>query len=376
MTKHYDVIVVGLGGMGSAALYHLAKAGQSVLGIERFGIPHEQGSSHGLTRIIRLAYFEHPDYVPLLRRAYELWHDLEARQGQDLLIKTGSLDVSDPGDAVFKGSLASCEQYGLVHETLTSSEVNDRFPGYGLWPEAMAVFQPDGGFLVPERCIEAHVDAARAEGAEVRTGEAVAGWEETATGVRVSTESGNVEAGALILTAGAWTSQLTELEPYLEVERQVLVWFETLRSQVFDPDRFPVFNIRGPLGHYYGFPEFGIPGVKVGKYHHLAEVVDPDLVDRGTHPTDEAPIREFMESVFPDAAGPTLKTKVCLFTNTPDEHFIVDRLPGTERVVVGAGYSGHGFKFASAMGEILAGMATGQEAPPESRFLSMKRFEG
>ncbi|NNF26488.1 MAG: N-methyl-L-tryptophan oxidase, partial [Gemmatimonadetes bacterium] len=324
MAKHYDVIVVGLGGMGSAALYHLAKAGRRVLGVERFGIPHEMGSSHGLTRIIRLAYFEHPDYVPLLRRSYELWDELEAIRGETLLVKTGSLDVSDPDDDVFRGSLDSCERHGLVHETLTANEVRARFPAYRLWPEAMAVYQPDGGFLVPERCIEAHVEAARRHGAEARTHLVVDGWEETGSGVEVTTDQGVYHGDALVLTAGAWTSDLTSLAAHLEVERQVLVWFETKGADAFTPQRFPVFNIRGPFGHYYGFPEYGIPGVKVGKYHHLAEVVDPDTVGRDTSPMDEAPIRSFMESVFPDAAGVSLKTKVCLFTNTPDEHFIVD----------------------------------------------------
>ena len=374
MTKEYDVIVVGLGGMGSAALYHLARSGRRVLGIERFGIPHEMGSSHGLTRIIRLAYFEHPDYVPLLHRSYELWEQLESVRGETLLVKTGSLDVSDPDDAVFQGSLTSCERHGLVHETLTATEVGARFPGYRVWPEAMAVFQPDGGFLIPERCIEAHVDLARSHGAEVRPNLVVEGWDETGGGVEVTTDQGVFRGDALVLTAGAWTSELTSLSPYLNVERQVLIWFETVAGDAFTPERFPVFNIRGPLGHYYGFPEFGIPGVKVGRYHHLGEIVDPNTVRRDTDMADERPIRDFMESVFPGAAGAALKTKVCLFTNTPDEHFIVDRLPGTDRVVVGAGYSGHGFKFASAMGEILASMATGDGAPDEANFLSLSRL--
>lgn len=376
MSRVFDTIVVGLGGMGSATLYHLAAAGRRTLGIEQFGIPHEMGSSHGLTRIIRLAYFEHPDYVPLLRRAYELWHALEDEVGETLLIKTGSLDVSAPDDDIFRGSRESCERHGIPHEVLTGPEVSRRFPGYRLGDDMMAVFQGDGGFLLPERCIEAHMAAARGRGATVRSGERVLSWEESGSGVEVVTTGGTYEAETLVITAGAWAGPLTGLASHLVPERQVLIWTHPDQPELYTPDRFPVFNIRSPSGHCYGFPVHGVPGVKVGRFHHRNEVVDPDSVNRDTGPDDEAAIRPFIEAVLPGAAGPTSMMKTCMFTNTPDEHFIIDRLPGRERVVVGAGFSGHGFKFASVVGEVLAGMASGGERPPEARFLSLARLRG
>ena len=250
---------------------------------------------------------------------------------------------------------------------LTESEVGERFPGYRLEEGMMAVYQPDGGFLLPERCIVRHVEGARAAGASVHTEERVTGWEQSGGGVRVTTDRGSYEAGALILAAGAWTGALTDLGPKLAAERQVLVWTEPLEPDLYTPDRFPVFNFRGSLGHFYGFPQFQVPGVKVGKYHHLKEVVDPDDMDRAANDRDEGLIREFVEAILPRAAGPTSQMKACLFTNTPDEHFIIDWLPGSERVVVGAGFSGHGFKFASAVGDILAGMAAGEGRPQEGR---------
>src|SRR5262245_56890898 len=197
-----DAIVVGVGGLGSAALYHLARSGLRVLGLERFGVPNEQGSSHGITRIIRLAYYEDPSYVPLLRRAYELWRELETVAGDQLLHITGSLDAGPPDSFVFEGSVRSCVEHGLEHEVIDGVEVNRRFPGYRVPPESMAVFQPEGGFLLPERCIVAHVDRAQKLGAAVNTNERVLDWEASgAGGVRVTTDLATYEAERLVLAA-------------------------------------------------------------------------------------------------------------------------------------------------------------------------------
>src|SRR5579859_134681 len=207
-TPQYDVIVLGIGAMGSATAYHLARRGLRVLGLEQFDIPHDLGSSHGVTRIIRLAYYEHPSYLPLLMRAYELWRDLQKEFREKLLFITGSVDVSKPDEAVFQGSLRSCQEYRLPHEVLGAAEVNRRFPGYRLADGMMAVFQPDGGFLTPERCIVAHVMGAQACGAEIHAREPVLEWEPTANGVRVRTSGGNYEAGKLVVSAGAWVAKL------------------------------------------------------------------------------------------------------------------------------------------------------------------------
>jgi sarcosine oxidase len=361
MADRYDVIVAGVGGMGSAAAFHLARRGRRVLGLERYTIPNEMGSSHGSSRIIRLAYFEHPSYVPLVRRSYELWRELQQEWGEQLLHTTGCLHLGAPGTAVIDGCLRSCHEHGLEYQVLDSAEVMRRFPAYRLPAETMAVLEAEGGFLVPEKCIDAHAAGARAAGAELRIGEAVSGWEAIPGGVRVQTERGSYEAARLVLTAGSWTGKLAAaLAPVLQPERQVIAWLEVARPELFDQAGFPVFVMEVPEGIYYGFPLFagGPPGFKLGRLHHRYEVVDPDLLDRGgAGPEDEALLRSFATSYLPDGAGRALAMKVCLFTNTPDEHFLVDLHPDHPEVVVAAGFSGHGFKFCSVLGEILADLA-------------------
>ena len=359
--------------MGSAALYHLARRGRRVLGLERFDVPNDFGSSHGITRIIRLAYYEHVAYVPLLRRAFGLWRALEATAGERLLHVTGSIDAGPPDQLVFAGSLRSCEEHALPHEVLDAAEVARRFPAYRLDPAAMAVLQPDGGFLLPERCIVAHVEAAQALGAEVHARERVLGWEQAGDRVRVRTDRGSYEAERLVLTAGAWMSELSGLP--VVAERQVLAWLQPTRPELFAPERFPVFNVQLDVeDRYYGFPVFGIPGFKFGRYHHLRESGTPDELDREPRPEDERVLREFAERCFPDGAGPVLMLKSCLFENSPDEHFLIDTLPDAPQVVVGGGFSGHGFKFCSVVGEILADLATDGETRHEIEFLRLARL--
>jgi sarcosine oxidase len=373
----YDAIVVGVGGMGSAACYHLARRGLRTLGLERFDIPHAMGSSHGVTRIIRLAYYEHPSYVPLLLRAFELWDELARESGRHLLEVTGTIDASGPDEVVFTGSLASCQQFELPYEILTSAELTSRYPGYHLPPAHLALFQPRGGFLLPEQCISAHVIGALAAGADIRARERVLAWEATPGGVRVTTERGLYEAERLVLAAGAWMSALVPaLAPLTEQERQVLAWFAPLQPALFTPERFPVFNLLVPEGRYYGFPEHDVPGFKIGLYHHREEKIDPDAFDREADLRDEAPLREATARYFPAANGPTMALRTCIFTNTPDEHFILDTLPGYPRVVIASPCSGHGFKFASVIGEILADLAQRGETRHDISLLRLSRFAG
>jgi sarcosine oxidase len=373
-SEPFDVIVVGVGGLGSAAVFHLARSGLRVLGIERFGVPNEQGSSHGVTRIIRLAYYEDPSYVPLLRRAYVLWRELEQVAGEQLLHITGSVDAGPPDSFVFEGSVRSCIEHGLEHEVIDGAEVNRRFLGYRLPAESMAVFQPDGGFLLPERCIVAHVDAALVAGATVKTDERVLRWEPVGGGVRVTTDRAVYEGERLVLAAGAWEGELTGLP--VSAERQVLAWLDPLRPELFSPDRFPVFNLIVEEGRYYGFPVFGIPGFKFGRYHHLEEVGGPDVLDREPSQRDERVLREFAERYFPDGAGRTSSLKTCLFENTPDEHFLLGLHPEHENVIVAGGGSGHGFKFASVIGEVVGQLARGESPQLDISLLSPQRFSG
>ena len=354
----YDVIVAGVGGMGSATVYHLARRGAKVLGLERFDIPHELGSSHGVSRIIRLAYAEHPNYVPLLRRAYELWRELESQAGGRLLIVTGGFDIGEAQTSIVRGSLEACVQHDLAHEIVDAKTLRQRFPGYQLPPSMVAVYQRDAGFLLPERCIVAHVNAALQHGAEVHAREPVIEWGIGDGSVWVRTDRQTYRARRLVVTAGPWARNLVPALGELAVpERQVLIWTQPLRPEHFALGSFPIFNMEAPEGHYYGFPVYGVPGFKIGKYHHRHERVDPDDMDRDCHPEDEAVLREAIRNYFPDANGPTLAMKTCLFTNSPDEHFILDRHPDYREVVLAAGFSGHGFKFCSVVGEIMAQLA-------------------
>ncbi|MGH3077851.1 MAG: N-methyl-L-tryptophan oxidase [Gaiellaceae bacterium] len=369
----YDVVVVGVGGMGSAALYHLARRGKRVLGLERFDVPHEHGSSHGLTRIIRLAYFEHVAYVPLMRRAYELWRELEAEAGEQLLHVTG---IVEAGERIYDGTLRACHEHDLPHETIDGREVGRRFPAYRLPPDLPVVFQPDGGFVLPERCIVTHVGGALARGAVVRARERVLEWEDTGSGVRVTTDRGVVEADRLVLTAGAWSQEVARLPAGLvRGVRQALAWLQPHTPALFEPERFAVFNLVLDGGHFYGFPAFGIPGFKLGRYDHFGEGGDPDTIPREPTLEDEAPLRAFAERYFPEGTGPAIALKTCLFEPSPDEHFLIDRHPESAHAVVGAGFSGHGFKFCSVVGEILADLALDGETRHDIGFLRLSRFD-
>jgi sarcosine oxidase len=373
----YDVIVIGVGGMGSATCRHLARRGKRVLGLERFDIPHAMGSSHGLTRIIRLAYYEDPSYVPLLRRAYELWRELETGFGEQLLHVTGSVDASGPDEEVFRGSYDSCRIHDLPHEVLTSAELTRRYPAYRLPPDHVALFQPSGGFLLSERAIVAHVVAAQAAGAEIRAREPVLGWEPAGDGVRVTTGRGTYEARTLVVTAGAWIGQLVpELAALARPERQVLAWLQPTDPALFAPERFPVFNLVVPEGRYYGFPIHGVPGFKFGRYHHRGEQIAPDAWDREADHADETLLRAFAERYFPAGAGPVMALRSCMFTNTPDEHFIVDRHPACPQVVVASPCSGHGYKFCSVIGEILADLTVREESGHDIALFRLGRFRG
>jgi len=371
----YDAIVIGVGGMGSAALYHLARRGASVLGLEQFQLAHDRGSSHGLSRIIRLAYYEHPSYVPLLRRSYELWRALEQTAGCQLLHITGSIDASRADEVVFAGSLYSCELHDLPHEVLASAELSRRFPGYRLPDDIVALFQPEGGFLEPESCVRAHANAALGLGAEMRENVRVRAIEERGDGVRVVTDAGTYDARTAVVTAGAWASKLIPPLALLAIpERQVVAWFEPLDASLFHADRFPVFNLLIGSERYYGFPIHGMPGMKIGLYHHLHETADPDALRRECDGNDERPLREGVTRCFPEANGPLIVMQPCMFTNTPDEHFIIDRLAAESPIVVAAGFSGHGFKFCSVVGEILADLALDGGTRHEIGMFSLSRF--
>lgn len=356
----YDVIVAGLGAMGSATACQLARRGMHVLGLDRFTPPHAFGSSHGETRIIREAYFEHPVYVPMVQRAYELWRDLEQESGTTLLHETGGVMIGRSDSELVKGARHSAELHGLRHEMLTAGEVHERFPALHPENDMVAVWEPRAGVLFADACINAHLAQARRHGAELHYEEPTLRWEPEGEGIRVITTEGEYRARQLIVTAGAWITALFPDLP-LRVERQVLFWFdEASASEMFTPERCPVhlWQFDGRR-FFYGFPNLG-KGVKVA-FHHGGEITTIDYPRREVAPEEVEEVRSAMRRFLPTANGTLSATTVCTYTNTPDEHFLIDHQPEYPHVLIASACSGHGFKFSPVIGEILADLAQGKQ---------------
>jgi sarcosine oxidase len=356
-TGHYNAIVIGLGAMGSATLYHLAQRGWRVLGLEQFEPGHNRGSSHGDSRIIRETYFEHPLYVPLVRRAHQLWRELEHRSGSSLMTITGGIMIGPPDGVVVPGTLRSAKEHGLPHEILTPAGVRERFPAFRLDNALVAVFDPRAGFLDPEACNRAHLKLARDAGADARFSEPVLDWIPDGGGVRVTTSADTYAADRLVLTAGAWDGALLpDIVLPLTIERQSVFWLEPeADASLYDLGRFPIYAYEYRAGNIcYGFPR--LPrGVKASVMHDGEAVADPDVVRRTVDATEVKPLRAALEPILPGLAEARVReSDVCLFTNTPDHDFIIDFHPFFPQVLISSPCSGHGFKFASAIGEIQA----------------------
>ena len=364
----YDVIVLGLGGMGSAAAAHLAGRGQRVLGLERHPPAHDQGSSHGGSRIIRQAYFEDPAYVPLLRRSYELFEQLEADSGRSLMTLTGGLYLGRPDSETVAGSLRAAQEWNLPHELLEAPEIRRRFPTFAPADDEVGVYEAVAGFVRPEATVTAYLELAAARGAELRFEEPALDWAADGDGVGVTTASGTYTAGSLVVCPGAWAPELlADLGVPLTVERQVMYWFQPDGGVApFTPDRQPVWIHGADDLQLYGFPAIdgADGGVKVGFFRRGAGCT-PDTIDRQVHP-EEA---EFMAGHLRGLL-PTMPAAVpCMYTTTPDQHFVLARHPEHERVTVACGFSGHGFKFVPVVGEILADLAlTGATEHPIGLF--------
>jgi sarcosine oxidase len=363
----FDVIICGLGAMGSAALEQLARRGARVLGIERFAPGHDRGSSHGASRIIRLGYFEHPSYVPLLRHAYAGWRELEQASGLELLHITGILEMGLPESTLVRGTLASAQEHSLPEEVLAASDLKRRFPQFQLPADYVGVFQGDGGWLAVDPAFEAWISLAERAGAEMRTGVTVRAVEQHGNAVCVRTDGGAIEADCAIVAAGAWTrSLIPALAGRLRVTREVMGWFDAPERARGMLDRMPVFMLESRHGMHYGIPppQANISaGIKVAKHHHRNQTVDPDDYERAVSQEDEALIRAALADHAPALNGPLLDAKTCLYTLTPDGDFLIDRLPGSPQIIVASACSGHGFKFAPVIGEILADLATVGKAP-------------
>jgi sarcosine oxidase len=358
----YDAIVAGLGGMGSATAYQLAGRGKRVLGLEKFFPAHDRGSSHGRSRIIRQAYFEDPAYVPLLLRAYELWEQLERETGQKLMTLTGGLMIGRREGELVSGSVKSAEEHDLSYELLGDEEIRRRFPPFSLDPETLALYEEKAGFVRPEETVKSHLDRADSLGAELRFEEPVLSWEASGEGARVETHAGSYEAERLVISAGAWAPQLlADLRIPLEVERQVMYWFEpTSGLEPFLPDRFPIFIWEPDDGNmFYGFPvQDNDRGVKAAFFRAGGVPTTPETIDREVHEEEIDFIRGYLAEHVPDLAGRCLDARACMYTNTPDLHFVISLHPDHPQVAIACGFSGHGYKFCSVVGEILADLAT------------------
>ena len=374
----FDVIVVGVGGMGSATCYELARRGQRVLGLERFDIGHSMGSSHGDTRMLRLGYFEGQSYVPMVLRAHQLWREIGKKIGEDLLTITGTLDIIEPGLDIVERGEASCKAYNLPYEVLNAQQIMERYPAFHLPHDYRGLFQPDGGYVKSEKAILAFTALAIDAGAEIHPREQVLSFEPTATGgVKVRTNARTYEAGRLVLSPGPWINKFVPaLKPVTQPYRQVFGWFRPLEPELFKKGNFPSFTLKIPEGHYYGFPLYGHPGLKVGGPHHGREACDPDTLIRENRPSDEQDMRDCLATYLPAAMGTALQLKVCIYTMTPDEDFIIDLMPEAPQIVVASPCSGHGFKFASAMGEILADLAMDIKSPFDLSPFRISRFAG
>ncbi len=376
MATTCDVIVIGVGGMGSAACFELARRGAHVVGLEQFPLAHSRGSSHGRTRIIRTAYYEHPDYVPLLRRAWERWYELEQLTGRHLLTECPCLMVGPENGEVVTGVRAATSVHGLAVESLTAAELNRRYPFR--FPVAYAgVLEHAAGFLAVEECVRAHALAALGAGVDVRVEETVRSWAPRGDGVEVVTDRDTYHAGRLVVTAGAWATQLVaDLGVPLTVMRQVQTWFRTDPAAV-RRDRFPIFLADVPAGPFYGLPALDADGVKVARHYNAPELHDPSGVDWQSSPADFKPTQEFLREYTTLPTPEPTCAEVCQYTLTPDRHFVIDTHPRHPQVSVACGFSGHGFKFAPVVGEILADLAlTGRTPHPISRFAATRFDNG
>ena len=373
--RPYDVIVVGLGAMGSAALAALARGRRRALGIDRFAPPHALGSSHGRTRITREAYFEHPAYVPIVRRAFDLWRELERAVGKPLYAKTRGITIGPEDGTLVRGARASAEVFGVPHRVLSAAGVHRDFPGLQPLDDMVGVVEDRAGVLFPEQCISALLTRAANDGAEVRRDDGVLGWEAGDGGVRVHASSGEYRAKQLVLAAGAWMRHLVpELAPVLTVTRQPIHWFEPSRPDEFTAAKCPVVLWEyGPGRVFYTLPDFG-DGVKAA-VHYEGQPVDPDNVVRTTTSDEDAQATDLLRRFMPHAKGHLRESQVCLYTNTPDLHFVIDVHPShPQQVVVVSACSGHGFKFATAIGEVVAELLAGATPRYDLTMFRMGRF--
>lgn len=373
MPHTFDCIVVGLGGFGSSALLHLARRGARGLGLEQFGPAHDRGSSHGETRAIRRAYFEHPDYVPLLNRAYQLWSALEQDTGRQLYVRTGLIFTARRECEIVSSTLAVAATHRLDIQELPLNESRSRFPTFRFRDDETVVFESDAGYLHVEDCVRAHLEQAQSTGAVARFYEPVRAIDSDGTSVRVRTDQGEYAARTLVVAGGAWSGRLLdELQLPLKVLRKVLFWHPIAREHK-QHQAAPGFAFQDGAGIFYGFPSLDGRTLKIAEHSAGDPVTDPDRLERSLLAGDAPPVERFLGERLPYVSSPAERHVVCMYTMTPDGHFIVDRHPRHQNIVIAAGFSGHGFKFTTVIGEALAELALEGRTDLPIEFLSISR---
>jgi len=375
--EKYDVIVVGAGSVGMAAGYELAKKGARTLLLDAFDPPHTMGSHHGDTRIIRHAYGEGVQYVPLALRAQALWEEMASLSGMTLFVRTGVLGAGPLGNPFLEEMQVSAKEFSLPLEILSAEEINERWRGMNLPGNFYGCYEPEAGVLYSERCITAYRELATRLGAVLLPNTRVTDVKVEPNHVTVTTDQGSFQSEKLLVSAGAWNPALLQslgLQLPLVPTRKTVAWFAA-DEQLYGAEKYPAFIFQLQDSSYYGFPSIDGTGVKIGR-HDGGQPINPDQLDRtfGTYPSDEEDVRSFLEAYMPQAAGPLQQGRVCIYTLTPDEHFVIDRHPEYEHIVITAGFSGHGFKFASAIGESVSQLLTEGKSTHDLSLFSLKRF--
>jgi sarcosine oxidase len=379
MSQSFDVIVVGVGTMGAATCWHLARRGVRVLGLERFNVPHGMGAHHGHSRMFRLAYFEHPDYVPLLKRSLAMWEELNEVSALRPFVKTGGLYAGLPTSETVSCSLAAARSHGLDHRSLSHADVRREFPQFELPETFEAMYEPHAGYIVPEHAVALMSTEAVRSGAMIRARERTVGWSATSGGVHVTTERAEYHGAHVVFCCGAWTSSVVAgLGVGLRVTRQILGWVWPRDPDAFARGQFPCWAIEDESRSiFYGFPMAeSNPGLKIAR-HVPGLTVNPETLDRsGATADDEESFREGLRRFLPSGDGPTMSIATCMYTMSPDSHFILDTHPAHPNVSVACGFSGHGFKFAPVVGEIMADLAVNGRTDLPASFLGLRRFAG
>jgi len=375
LNNSFDIIIIGAGAFGSSAAYHLSKSTKRVLVLDRYTPPHEFGSSHGQTRIIREAYFEDPIYIPMLRKAYTLWEELEKESREKLFIKTGGLMLGNPGSHVIQGTLRSAETYNIDHAILDQESITNKFPSYNADEQTIGVYEHRAGILFPEKCIEAALSLAMQNGVKMNFNESVVSINRLSNSVEILTNKGLYSARKCIVAAGPWMNNLVpEINLPLQTTRQVLFWYHIDKSSNYPPipEKFPIFIWNTESGrHFYGFPDIG-NGFKIA-FHDKGELCDPDNVKRDISTQEIDEMNQIINNHF-DFKASFKEAVTCIYTNTPDDHFIIDHHPHCDNIIIASPCSGHGFKFSSTIGKILAEMSLNEKTEFDLSPFTLTRF--